>query len=311
MINPLPLVSAVVVSWNRRDDISRCLRSLTLQSYPRLEIILVDNKSNDGVVQMVRREFPQVRVIENGENLGCGPARNVGYAAAAGEYLMQIDDDATIEPLGVTKLVDLFEAEPQVGAIAFRIVSFPSGRDCTADFDRYTKNFWGAGAAIRSSVWRQAGPYPRKEYFSTEEFDFCLRVYDAGYRVRYLPEVTVNHYPAGQRQRIEGWRLKYALASWLWIFPKYFPWRLVPIFWARVLVSYLLLAVKHRRIGTYLYTIGFALIGLPSTLRSRRRLKPSTVRYFWDPNILPDRFNVGIFRKLFRRTHAGQRLPFA
>jgi GT2 family glycosyltransferase len=296
-----PLVSIVVVSWNRRADIDRCLRSLLDLTYPHLEIILVDNDSRDGTVDMVREQFPMVQVIASNQNLGCGPARNVGFKAASGKYLVQIDDDATINPDSITQMVNAFELEPQVGAIAFRIVNYPSGRDCTADFGKYTKNFWGAGAGIRAAVWREVGPYPRKEYFSTEEFDFCIRVHDAGYLIRYLPEVTVSHYPAGDRKRISPWRMRYAMASWLWLFPKYFPWRLVPIFWTRVLVSYFMLAIRDRRLGAFLSAIVFAISGMPSSLRARRRLNPATIKYFWDPHVPPDRFSVGVWRKLFRK----------
>lgn len=297
-----PLVSVVVVSWNRRENLRRCLQSVEKSTYPNMEIIVVDNHSSDGAPEMVRSEFRDVQLMVTQRNLGCGPARNIGFQAARGKYIIQLDDDATICENGVARMVQVFESDQGVGAVAVKVVNPDSGRVVTADFAENTKNFWGAGAAFRTSVLEKTGLYPQEMFFTAEEMDLSIRIRDLGYAIRYVPDVVVRHFRQDtSKSRISSWRLQNSVCSWLWFFAKYFPWPLVFVFWARVLASHFLLAARHRRPLTLIYSIVLAFQGLPGVIKNRRPLKASTIRYFYNPGILPDRYNIPVSRKILRK----------
>jgi GT2 family glycosyltransferase len=133
-------LTVVVVSWNVRDLLRRCLHSLLGRGdeegdAPRPEVIVVDNASSDGSPQMVRDEFPQVQLIANEENRGFTAANNQGLAlatqrhegAAAGRYLLLLNPDAEVVDDALETMVGYMEAHPQVGALGPQLY-YPDGR---------------------------------------------------------------------------------------------------------------------------------------------------------------------------------------
>ena len=119
----MPLVYVILVNWNGRDDTLECIRSLLQSSYEEFRILLVDNASSDRTVEAVRREFPDVQVIETGENLGYTGGNNVGmrHALAAGaNYVFLLNNDTTIHPDALSRLVACAESNPRAGIVGPR-----------------------------------------------------------------------------------------------------------------------------------------------------------------------------------------------
>ena len=94
-----PLVSIQIVTWNRRDELARCLESALAQTYKNIEIVVVDNASTDDSAQMVGQEFPNVRLVRVEKNLGCPSGRNFGFAHCRGKYIYLLDDDGWLKEL--------------------------------------------------------------------------------------------------------------------------------------------------------------------------------------------------------------------
>src|SRR5712691_10573682 len=88
---PPPLVTVVVVTRNRRNDNIECIQSVLDSNYLQLEVIMVDNGSRDGTLEVVKEKFPSIRVIANQENLGLAEARNIGQRVAKGAYILFLD----------------------------------------------------------------------------------------------------------------------------------------------------------------------------------------------------------------------------
>lgn len=123
-----PTVSVLIVNWNTKEHLHRCLYSLThyvLRITP--EIIVVDNASVDGSAEMVRQEFPQVRLIVNGQNIGYAAANNQAEKVTKGRYLLLLNPDTEVLPDAIAKLVSFAEAHPDAGAVAPKLV-YPDGR---------------------------------------------------------------------------------------------------------------------------------------------------------------------------------------
>ena len=117
-------VSAIVVNWNGKDVLSGCLDSLLGQDYEDLEILVVDNGSEDGSQVLVKKNFPSVHLIENGENLGFGSAVNKGFQEAQGEFFIFLNNDLVLHSDCIRQLVSLLVSDPAVGAVIPKILYY-------------------------------------------------------------------------------------------------------------------------------------------------------------------------------------------
>lgn len=116
------LVSVVIVNWNGKPYLQGCLPSLLSQTYPYFEVILVDNGSTDGSVEFVSRTFPQIRLIENPENIGFAAGSNIGIEVAKGDYIATLNNDAQADRRWLEELVAPMEADHRVGMCASKIL---------------------------------------------------------------------------------------------------------------------------------------------------------------------------------------------
>lgn len=116
-----PLVSVILVAWNSRTELARCLPSLLKQDYLSYEIIIVDNASTDGTTSWLQHHFPNIRTQRNQENLGFAAAVNQGFALAEGDVLVELNPDTMVEPDWLFPLVEALQA-PTVGLATPRIM---------------------------------------------------------------------------------------------------------------------------------------------------------------------------------------------
>lgn len=117
-----PLVSVILVAWNSRTDLARCLPSLMVQRYPNCEMIVVDNASSDGTAAWLAAHFPKVRVLCNQQNIGFAAAVNQAFAAAQGDILVELNPDTTVEPDWLFPLVEALRGERQRGLATARVM---------------------------------------------------------------------------------------------------------------------------------------------------------------------------------------------
>jgi GT2 family glycosyltransferase len=194
-MSELPTVTIVFLVYNRRDELRRSLAHMTGDSdYPRelVDVIVVDNASEDGASEMVRAEFPDVRLITREANSGVS-GWNDGLAVATGEYVLLLDDDCYLPPEGLRRAVE--EArERDAHLVSFGVTSSeePGHR-----FDRQYRTglltFWGCAALVRREVVERIGGYDPQIFVWANEVEFMLRFYDAGFRHLHLPEVEAVH----------------------------------------------------------------------------------------------------------------------
>lgn len=205
--NSRPLVSYLIITYNRRQDLIEGVTALLKQNYKPIEIIIVDNNSADGTETAFRELFslPNVRYYKMAENLGVSGGRNVAIKKAKGEILITIDDDAVIEdPEATSMAVNRLMQDTEVGVLMFKIENYFTGRlqksafpsrnkkaDTGSEFE--TTWFIGAGHAIPRKVYESVGLYREFRPWGSEDFDFSLRVIDAGLKIIYFPSVVVRH----------------------------------------------------------------------------------------------------------------------
>jgi N-acetylglucosaminyl-diphospho-decaprenol L-rhamnosyltransferase len=220
-------VAVVVVSFNTRDELLRCLSSLVAVRLP-LEVVVVDNASTDGSAEAARRAFPTARVIESSSNEGYAKANNRGWRATAAPFVLLLNSDTEVRPGAIEALVRSLEARPKVAIVGPRTlgsdgrVQVSSGPDLTpleewrqrtlvlgakggdpralaqaeALFSRAHEPVWVSGSCllIRRPALEQAGGLDEDFFLYEEDVDLCVRVARHGHRVLFEPRAEVVHH---------------------------------------------------------------------------------------------------------------------
>ena len=128
-IDSMPSVSVIIVSYKVRYYIEQCLESV-LRSVPDAQVLVVDNKSDDGSVEYLRERFPQIEVIANDFNAGFGKANNMALAKAVGRYVLFLNPDTVVAERTIPGCMDYMEAHPEVGEITISGLGVVIGAHC-------------------------------------------------------------------------------------------------------------------------------------------------------------------------------------
>ena len=214
-------VSAIVIAWNPGERIDACLRALAAQDHDDLEVIVVDNASEDGTAELVRTRHPDVKLVANAGNLGFAGAANQGYELASGDAVMTVNPDVVTRPDFVRTLVVGLEEAPDVGSVAGLLVR-PDGTVDSAGHDvldtrlfvnrgagespeRYAEPAWVFGATGAAGLYRRVAledaaahdpsgrPWDEACFAFVEDVDLDWRLARLGWRCRYRPDAVAVH----------------------------------------------------------------------------------------------------------------------
>jgi GT2 family glycosyltransferase len=255
-------VSIVIVSYNAKPFLERCLASLhdPVPALPH-EIVLVDNASTDGSVATARR-WADVRVVEAGSNLGFASANNLGIRTGTGELVLLLNSDTVVPPGAIDALVAVLRRHPDATVVGPRLVD-GSGRPelsfgrmitplnefrqerltsaynrgepaAVAEVERLTGNAqwpdWVSGACllVRRSAAEAVGLLDERFFMYTEDVDFCAAIRARGGRVLFTPDVEIVHLRGGSRASAPGATYAAYRRSQLAFYQKHHPW-LAPV----------------------------------------------------------------------------------
>jgi GT2 family glycosyltransferase len=211
------LVSIIIPTYNRREQVISCIRSIENVSYDNKEVIIVDNNSNDGTVEVVRKMFPKVKICELNFNAGAVGGRNEGVRLAKGEYLCFVDSDNIVDSDFLTELVKHAESDRSIGFIGPKMyyrrdpdriwcagvkINFWTSRTRYIGINEIDKgqfedlsetdqipNVW----MVKREVINDIGKMDEIYVMSYGETDWPLRARRAGYRIIYCPSSIVYH----------------------------------------------------------------------------------------------------------------------
>lgn len=241
------LVSVIVVNHNGRAFLDKCLGSLRRQSYPSIEVLLVDNGSSDGSVEFVRERYPEVKIIENEENIGFAGANNVGIRAAHGELVATLNNDTEVVPGWLEALVGAMLSGKDVGMCASKMLRMddPGIIDSTgicisrsgASWDRgmferdmgqyeAMEEVFGpcAGAALyRRSMLDEVGLFDEDFFAYMEDVDLAFRARLKGWKCLYVPKAVVYHHHGGTAGYMSDLSVYYDNRNIIWNFIKNYP----------------------------------------------------------------------------------------
>jgi hypothetical protein len=189
----LPLVSVVMLSWNRKNDVRVSLNHVFDADYPSVEVIVVDNHSTDGTVDMVKEKFPATIVVPLAENIGIA-GWNKGFEIAKGEYILVLDDDSYPEKnalsIGITRVMQ----EPQCGILAMQVYNQHRQLVETSSLVHGNNTtFIGCGAVLRADILKKIGMFEPLLFLYAHETEFAMRVINRGFTVLYEPRAIVQH----------------------------------------------------------------------------------------------------------------------
>ena len=220
-------VAVVIVSFNTRDELLRCLESLAVVRTP-LEVVVVDNASADGSAEAVRRRFPRAQILENGANEGYAKANNRGFRATGAPFVLLLNSDAEVRPGTIETLLGILETRPRVGIVGPRtvgtdgVLQVSSGPDLTplAEWKQrrlvrgveagdkgalalaarlYSAEHdpcWVSGSCLftRRAHLESVGGLDEGFFLYEEDVDLCVRIGRLGYRVLFTPAAEVLHH---------------------------------------------------------------------------------------------------------------------
>ncbi|MBI4655554.1 MAG: glycosyltransferase family 2 protein [Elusimicrobia bacterium] len=231
-----PEVSIIIVNWNTRDYLKQCLQAIRDNVKDTIyEVIVVDNNSQDGSVDMVRNDFPEVKLIKNTTNLGFAKANNQAIILSKGEYVLILNPDTIVFSKVIEDMVKFMDKHPKAGAcgpklldgngkVVFPGVFFPTlkegfGRDTILrkifpalfsddrekrfDCDKIQKveRLYGCCMLVRRKTIEQVGLMDERMFLSFEEPEWCLRM-QKNWEIYYFPQVQIIHYGAQSKLQI-------------------------------------------------------------------------------------------------------------
>jgi N-acetylglucosaminyl-diphospho-decaprenol L-rhamnosyltransferase len=236
-----PDVSVSIVNTNSRELLLACLASLEEAVASGVEVVVLDNASEDRSRDAVRHRFPDVRVIPQEHRAGFGANHNKVISTTAGGYVFVLNEDTTSDDWGFERIVEYMNAHPRVGALGPRIV-YPDGRrqhsawrfptplasllslptlgrigiaQSHGDAPRPVDWVMGAALLLRRRALEEVGPFDEDFFIYSEEVDLQLRLRRPGWEVHYFPTVTVVHHESQfsaeipERRINEMWRSRH------------------------------------------------------------------------------------------------------
>lgn len=222
MKTPPPQLSILIVNYNGKNVIENCLASIRSNLTIPHEVIVVDNLSTDGSPQLIQANFPEVRLVENNENVGFARANNQAAELALGKYLLLLNND-TVLLNDLQPLIVYLEKKPEIGAIGIKMLGkdmeyrfstgyFPSPlrlikisslyrksrHFMSGDFPQQPESYWvdwveGSFLCTPRDIWHQINGLDEGYFMYVEDFDYCKKIQIAGLQTHFYPHLAYQH----------------------------------------------------------------------------------------------------------------------
>jgi len=226
-------LSIIILSYNTKELLKKCLYSLqkTKRRHYQVEIIVVDNASDDGSPEMVEKEFPEIKLIKSKKNLGYAGGNNLGLKKAQGEYFLFLNSDTEIDEEALVKMMKFMKENPKTGASSPKTKLFSGGLDPDCHrgfptpwasityflgleklfpksklFGQYHKLYlnldraheidagFGTFMFVRKKALDQVGEWDDQYFFYGEDLDLFYRIKEADWKIMFYPEPLATHH---------------------------------------------------------------------------------------------------------------------
>lgn len=244
-------LSIILVNWNTKDILKQTILSILNETKSiDYEIIVVDNNSRDGSVEMIKKDFPSVVLIENKVNKGFAGGNNAALKIARGEYLMLLNSDTIVLNQALEKLVKFLDENKDVMMIGPKLVgkggefqevcrkNLPNIKNSflylfgiknkrensyrtktNPDESGYWESISGATMMIRREVYEKIGGLDERYFMYAEDIDYCKRVFDMGWKTYYLSSASIVHL-GGESSKQRSTKSLYYFYKTMWQYYK-------------------------------------------------------------------------------------------
>jgi GT2 family glycosyltransferase len=236
---PSSVVTVVIVNWNSGTMLRACLAAATRKAGDLdVKVVVVDNLSRDGSAELVEREFPAVRLIRAGRNLGFGRGNNLAKAHARPGYVLFLNPDTELLANALELMVDFLATHPETGAVGCKMV-FPDGEVADQNLQwfpnpltefvvqgllpygmvkrlegilpwndpqksGYVQKLFGGCFLVRTSVLDKVGWFDERFFMYAEDVDLSRRIREAGWELYYLSDAGITHVAGGATRKAGG-----------------------------------------------------------------------------------------------------------
>lgn len=279
-------ISISILTYNRSELLRELLSSVCSLNYEWLEILVVDNCSEDDTYRMVSEEFPQIIYIRLNSNIGAA-GRNFGLQRASGDIIVTLDDDIIgVNEALLTSLSALFSSTPALGAVNFKVTDYYTGHICNwahhrsvaenADKEFDTYEITEGAVAFRKKALEKAGYYPDYFFLSHEGPDLALRLMNSGYTVIYSNTVSVMHRHSNLGRR--NWlNYYYDTRNQFWFAARNLPVPYAALYLFRGLSSMFFYSVRDGYLLYWLKAVKDGLNGFDRALGDRKVMSRKTM----------------------------------
>ena len=204
-----PKVSVIIVNYNGKALLEKCLESLAKVNYENFEIILVDNNSTDGTVEFVTKTYPSIIIIKLDSNRGFAEPNNIGAKIASGKYLLFLNNDTVVTPNFISEMVKVIEKDKKIAICQSLLLRLDGSIDSSGDFIdqlgvvynsttkineiREISSARGASMLIRKNVFEELDGFDEKFFVSFEDVDISWRAWMIDYKSILVPKSIVHH----------------------------------------------------------------------------------------------------------------------
>jgi GT2 family glycosyltransferase len=210
----LPLVSVIIPTHNGQNNLKECLSSIEKTKYPKYEVLVVDAASTNGTRNMLKRDFPNVKVFRVGD-IGYGETNNHGMIRSQGEYIISICDDYTVHPNWLDELVKVISSSKKIGIVGGKVyfygtknriasaggkitssapgISLGFGRNDCRKYNVIKETDFTPVPMVARDILDKVGLWDPDYFLYFDDTDFCFRVKKAGYKVVYVPTAIFWH----------------------------------------------------------------------------------------------------------------------
>jgi GT2 family glycosyltransferase len=280
----MPKISVGILTFNRREAVQKAIESVFDQQMADVEIVVVDNASDDGTDEMIRERFPSVKYFRLPENIGCPGGRNHIFAECTGDYIVNLDDDGWLADSSLARIEAAFDDNPKVGILALRQIYPDEAESEHLDPEELPRKetglFRGGLSAFRRSMLEVIGDYPGEFFLYAEESHLSIRAMSAGYEILSTPDIVIWHPrlggSGGQGSKWDYYRARNELL----VITDLYPAAMLPKHLLVRALAHGRWALLHGTLWSYLRALAYVCVHFPSRLRSRTPCTRDAVRRF-------------------------------
>ncbi len=292
-------VSVIIVNWNGKKFLKNCLSSVFKQTYKNFEVLMVDNASKNDSVEFVKKNFPNVKVIQNNKNYGFAEGNNIGIRKAKGKYIVLLNNDTIVDRNWLEELVKIADSNKRIGMIAPKTLYMNGKIDTLGLMILKSGLAWdikdkkdlkwlfcpsGVSALYKKEMLEDIkldGEYFDKDFFCySEDLDLGFRARLNGWKCASAPKSVVHHIHGGSTGGISDFAVYYGHRNNIWTILKNYPIRLLlrHLFW--IVSAQLILVLVYFIKGKPLLILKSkfsAIAGLPKMLKTRKVIQKNKI----------------------------------